>query len=304
MEAASFNTTMKKEKLFKLITDFIKPAILAQGKFINFKNSVAILTQMEKMEFYDPELWGQALQKLERLIRFRNLVYIQEFYDTMLRSKNSGKNPIDLTKVLQKLNEKLKSRVDFRWRYDADENHFYTFEELKAKRDDYQFPEQSMFQKTRVHRERLERFNKTDDITNELAAKKRKLTLEKELEQLTFERFMKKKGLETKGALEESRFLEADEADFDEELLRMGSGKKKGKKGEKIEAKEEEGGEKDEGDLEEEEKKARKSEKDVEKQKLILEQKKKEKAKLGKGKNKAEMRRLREEGFEKEKNNE
>ena len=185
--------------------EFMKPAILAHGKDITYKNSVGMIKNLEAMEFYDEEMWRVALKKLEAKIRFTNLLLIQDFYDVILKSKNSGKNPIDLTKIIKKLQDKLRSRVDFRWRYNVEENRFYTFEELKAKREEYNFPDQSMNVKSRYHRERLARYNQEADVSTELVAKKRKLTLEKELEQLSFERFMKQKGLESKGALDETK---------------------------------------------------------------------------------------------------
>lgn len=306
-EACSLNTSLKKKQLFEFIVEEIKPFIIAQGFGINYSNCVKLIEQMIRLDFYDKELWSLALNKLEYKIRFNNLIFIQSFYDKLLKSKDCGKNPHDLTKILTKLKNKLGSKVDYRWRYNLEENRFYTFQELKSNRDNYNFPEQSMNLKSPFQKRRLKLFKKKTDATSELKAKKKKMTLEKELEELTFERFIKNKTLEDQ-QLEDSESPSTEkeleeEKEIEDFLINRDKNRRKQKKNyEKqdldiTQSKEEEKQLTPE-ELEENERKEIKAEKEAARKKMMLERKKKDNAKLGKGKNKALGKMMKDQDFE------
>lgn len=239
------------------------------------------------MNCHDKELWELVLKKLERKIRSSNLLKIQSLYDALLKSKSKGENPMNLEKIIQKLQKKLSSRVDFRWRYNLKENRMYTFEELKAKRDIIRFPEQSMTLKTRFHKKRLEKYLNQYDATSEFVTKRKKLVLQKELEELSFERFIKKKTLADKGSVEEQLY-DLDIENFDQ--FRK-------KNNEEEEIMEEDFSDKESSkafEIEEMEKKKKEEEREQSKKKFYMEKDKKDKAKMGKGKNKARSKMLRE----------
>lgn len=244
-----------------------------------------MIEQLLRMEFYDKELWELALSPLEKRVRFKNILIIHGLYDTLLKSQQSGKNPINLSNVLEKLRNKLQSRVDFRWRYNVEENRFYTFQELKAKRDDYKFPEQSMNLKSPHQKKRYQEFEKQIDSSQDVLAKKKKLIFEKELEELSFERFIKESSLQEKGTTEE-KLLEKEMQSLEEEaLFQEMENEKKGKK------------EVDLNELVEKEEQKRRQEKEAQKRKLLVEKSKKEKGKLGKGKKKEYDKMMRDNDF-------
>ena len=299
-----------KENLFYFVNKNLKPNVLKDANEfkISYKKSIDLMKSMVKMEYHDQELWSAFSKKLEYRIRFKNLLIIQEFYDSLLKSKAAG-NPLDITKILTKLENKLNSRVDFRWRYDVKANKFYTFQELKAKRDDYNFKNQSMNLRAKYQKFLFNKFSKETDAASYTIAKKRKMILEKELETLTFERFIKDKKLEEKGLTDEKiRDYEDDEAEKLEVLLFKEQQVKKAEESQKRYDIEKELYEKklaeeksnnvvsekedDDDDASYEEEKKEKKQKTEEKlakiQEDYKEKKMKEKAKMKKGKRKAD----------------
>ena len=59
---------------------------------------------------------------------------------------------LNFQKIYKNFEKKLSSNVDYKWRYNLSESRYYTFEELKEKRDEIKFPEDSMAITTPVQR--------------------------------------------------------------------------------------------------------------------------------------------------------
>lgn len=74
----------------------------------------------------------------------------------------SGKLAFPITEGLQALEKKLAAKEDYKWRYDLAADRFYTYEELKARRDANPFPDQMNQKRIRLNEELVKDFIEND----------------------------------------------------------------------------------------------------------------------------------------------
>ena len=65
---------------------------------------------------------------------------------------------ISFQPVLHTFRRILKSREDYKWRYNLEEKRLYTFSELKEKRDEIRYPDQMITNRTKLQKLRLSFF--------------------------------------------------------------------------------------------------------------------------------------------------
>ena len=101
------------------------------------KNLYKLFTYLVKLEYFDEEIFEHVLKNIVKRKYAGGFEQIISIYESLSTLQLQKKYKRDLSPEIGILKDILKSDVDFSWRYNADERRYYTYFELKAKREDY-----------------------------------------------------------------------------------------------------------------------------------------------------------------------
>lgn len=96
------------------------------------------------------------------LMTKRGINNIQQVTDIYERLVDFEKNKSFYRSLEPEINEyrkKLLSKDDYKWRYNVNEMRFYTYEELKARRENYMYPRQMLGIKGPTNFKNLKEYN-------------------------------------------------------------------------------------------------------------------------------------------------
>lgn len=96
------------------------------------------------LEYYDEELWGLLLSALRTRKSLASVDPVSKLYELFSKLQEGGNFPFDLTEDIAHYRNLLETKPDHIWRYNVEEKRFYTYEELKAKRNDYRYTDQRL----------------------------------------------------------------------------------------------------------------------------------------------------------------
>lgn len=134
-----------------------------------------LLQGIHKLEYYDKELCDLVISTLKARKSFARGAQMVQVYEILNNIKSSGKFEGDLSADIAFWKDRLKATDSVAWRYDVENMKWYTYQELKAERDNYKFPDQVMKTYTR-------------ELTEEERLKKEAEEKEKEIERQEQER--------------------------------------------------------------------------------------------------------------------
>jgi hypothetical protein len=170
---------------------------------------LAVFNAYTDLEYYDQELWDPLLESLKTKRGITKLQHYINYYEKLSDLQSSGKFYKDLAGDIQRWEENLRKVTDFAWRYNIDERRFYTYEELKANREDYKFPNQIQTHKFIEKADKDALSDMTEEEKKAIISEKERTDREKELNEIVMEKFMQLKKGDIVTGLED---LEEDEA--------------------------------------------------------------------------------------------
>lgn len=130
---------------------------------------------INKLQYFDQELCELVLTALKSRKSFSRGLQLIEVYETLAKIQASGSFYRDLSADVGFWKDRLKSKDSVVWRYDIENMKWFTYQDLKADRDNYKFPEQV-----------LQTYTK--ELTEEERIKKEAEEQEKEIERQEQER--------------------------------------------------------------------------------------------------------------------
>ena len=136
---------MSKEHLYNFITQYLKPKILegwdTRVKYVP-KTLLELFDRFSVMEYFDKDLWEKILEEMKARKCIKKMTTCIHIHHRLLEIQKNKKFYKDLTSDIKFWEEKLTKRDDFNYRYNLAEQRWYTYQELKAKRDDYKYTDQ------------------------------------------------------------------------------------------------------------------------------------------------------------------
>ena len=145
IEGLSYNTQLAKETKFDLIDKYYKAPVVnnfdTNFKY-NLKCNLIIFDSLIRLEYYDQELWDILLENLITRKFIKKIEDLRNLYETLDDLRASGNFYRDLTPEVEHFKNIFMTKPDLVWRYKCDEKRMYTYQELKAKREDC--PEQKL----------------------------------------------------------------------------------------------------------------------------------------------------------------
>lgn len=103
-----------------------------RGVGLCFRLTVALF----ELDYHYSPLLAKAAQTLLDNPRFKNLKKVHQVSSILKVVHAEEKGDFDYSGLVERYDEKLRSREDYRWRYNADQGRFYSYSEMKAKRED------------------------------------------------------------------------------------------------------------------------------------------------------------------------
>jgi len=173
----SFNTRLDQEDKISFLKSHLQPLIVSKWKKIQHEKPqlFMLLQAIHKLEYYDKELCDLVLNTLKDRKSFARGLQLIQVYEILCNIKSSGKFYRDLSADITFWKDRLKAKDSVAWRYDVENMKWYTYQELKAERDNYKFPDQVLKTYTR-------------ELTEEERLKKEAEEKEKEIERQEQER--------------------------------------------------------------------------------------------------------------------
>jgi len=145
IEALSYNTQLTPERKFEIIDQYFKPIIVlhfASSFKYEVKNMLLLFNSMHNMFYYDQEVWDLILESFISRKYIKNIDLLRNIYETLSVIQEGGNFYRDLTPELEHFKSIFEIRPDLKWRYNVEEKRTYSYQELKARREDYPYPNQ------------------------------------------------------------------------------------------------------------------------------------------------------------------
>lgn len=139
VEALSYNKSLTIENRHVIMHNLVRPMI-QKGWEKCFKKNTAVLYRLVlavfELDYYYSPIIFKALMILIDHPKFLNLNKLDMIYKILLQIDEDKKDFMDVGEMIKQMEDKLRSRDAYRWRYNVDERRFYTYKEMKAKRED------------------------------------------------------------------------------------------------------------------------------------------------------------------------
>lgn len=138
VEALSYNRSLTLENRHVIMHNLVRMMII-KGWSLYFKKNVSFLCRLIvalfELDYYYSPLLLKAVMSLVDHPKFLNLNKIDMIYQVLVKINEEKKDILDLTEYIQRLEDKLRSRESYHWRYNVDKGRFYTYKEMKEKRE-------------------------------------------------------------------------------------------------------------------------------------------------------------------------
>eukprot|EP00331_Platyophrya_macrostoma_P000915 CAMPEP_0176405268 /NCGR_PEP_ID=MMETSP0127-20121128/244_1 /TAXON_ID=938130 /ORGANISM="Platyophrya macrostoma, Strain WH" /LENGTH=421 /DNA_ID=CAMNT_0017784309 /DNA_START=105 /DNA_END=1370 /DNA_ORIENTATION=+ len=144
-EGLSYNKQLTTEEIHAMMDEVIKPKLLQHWhKTLQHqkKKMIRLVDFLIAMDYYDAEIWEHLLVALRSRKSLQGVDAASKLYETFSKLNEEGKVPFDLSEDVEHYKNILTTKPDNIWRYNVEEKRFYTYQELKAKRNDYPYPDQ------------------------------------------------------------------------------------------------------------------------------------------------------------------
>jgi len=145
-----------------------------------------LFTSLDRLQYPSQKLWDPLLELLKKT-KLNNHIII-EAYQIISKLSQSGQFCRDLSKDVAFWKEKTGAQHDRTFRFNVEEEQWFTFQELKARREDYKFTDQ----KQRSYAEELTEEERRKQIENEarLAEERRQAERERLMNEIVKERYV------------------------------------------------------------------------------------------------------------------
>ena len=148
IQALSLNKSLSIENRHVIAHNFIKREIF-KGWSKYFEKNTTLLYQIvincfELNYHYSPLLTRAAAQLIKHK-KFTNLNKIVTLYNILKKIDQEGVSEYEMKYLIEAIKEKLQSKKDYLWRYNNKENRYYTYKEMKAKRDNVDLSNTTIF---------------------------------------------------------------------------------------------------------------------------------------------------------------
>ena len=105
-----------------------------------FKKNVSLLYKIVvscyELNYYYSRLIIRAGEELVENKRFSNLEKIVNTYDIYKKIVEDNLSDFDVSHLVMSFKQKLENKEGYKWRYNHEKERFYTYKEMKAKRED------------------------------------------------------------------------------------------------------------------------------------------------------------------------
>lgn len=138
------NTVLPIEHVSDFVTTHLKETVFAQWKKIQYKPKylIELFEKLTTRQLFDQEIWEKLFESLKRPKAVKRLEDFALLHTNLLKLQESGAFFRDLTDEVAFWSEKITTNHDHYTRYNIEEQRFFTFEEMKAKREENNFPDQ------------------------------------------------------------------------------------------------------------------------------------------------------------------
>ena len=132
------NRSLTLENRHVIMHNFVRD-LIGKGWSRHFKRNVnhlcRLVVALFELEYCYSPLIVKAVLSLLELPKFTNLNKIDLIYKILLKIKEDQRAPFDITYLIEGIEDKLRSKEAYQWRYNVDQGRFYTYQEMKAKRE-------------------------------------------------------------------------------------------------------------------------------------------------------------------------
>jgi hypothetical protein len=138
------NSVLDIEHIRSFVSEHLKPAVLENWKLVHYKPNTLLeyFKKLSDREWYDEEIWNALFTSMKHKKTIKKVEELSLVHSRLLKIQESGKFPSDLTEEIAFWTEKITTNHEHYTRYNIEEQRYFTFEEMKAKREEYNFPDQ------------------------------------------------------------------------------------------------------------------------------------------------------------------
>jgi hypothetical protein len=138
VEALAMNRSLTIENRYVIMHNFVTPLIF-QGWRKHFTKNIKltfklIIAVFELNYYHSPILYKAALTLLNNP-KFNNLNKVDLVLKILQKVEKDELGDMEFTTVIQGYKDKLVNNESYHWRYNVEEERFYTYAEMKAKRE-------------------------------------------------------------------------------------------------------------------------------------------------------------------------
>jgi len=207
------------EEKTEFIEQHLQPIILEKWKKLKSNSRMiwTVFQSLNRMQYQGKELWEPTLEILKKA-KLNNYKMI-EAYETMTSLQGSGKFYRDLSQEVEYWKNKSVAQDDRSYRYDPDGQRWFSFTELKERREEYKYTDQK--QRSYVEELTAEERRLQKEREAQLAEERRQQERERALNEIVKERYIQllrgDAQEEFQGMNQEDELLETTEAEQVEE---------------------------------------------------------------------------------------
>ena len=133
------NKSLSIESKQVIVHNFIRTNIYSMWES-HYKHNIKFLYQIIKhcfeLNYFESRLIEHAAKELSSKPRFSNFKKNLEIYHILRTIIDDKLFDYPIEEYAEKIRQRLMTKEDFKWKYNFEENRFYTYMEMRAKRED------------------------------------------------------------------------------------------------------------------------------------------------------------------------